>query len=143
MKCYRRGWPNHISTNCTYETDIDGATLPEKRKDVTFQPNYVPTSTATSHQVSAEEFDFEDELDQDEMVQGCQFVQHISPSLSPTYVEDMRGNTKYCLNVKDVNGRINMIWILLDNQSIVHIFWNVMFLVNIQDQQTVWASYQH
>ena len=60
-----------------------------------------------------------------------------------TLVEDMQENTKYCLNMKDANGRINMFWILLDNQSIVHIFWNVMFLVNIQDQQTVWASYQH
>ena len=109
MKCYRCDQPNHISTNCTYEIDIDVATLPEKRKGVTFQPNYVPTSTATSHRhVSAEEFDFEDELDQDEIAQGYQFVQRISSSLSPTFVEDMQGNTKYCLNRKDVNGRINM-----------------------------------
>ena len=25
-----------------------------------------------------------------------------------------------------------MFWILLDNQSTVHIFWDVMFLVNVQ-----------
>ena len=114
MICYGCGRPNHISTNCTYKIEIDVATLPEKCKGVTFQPNYVP-SNATSHHVSAEEFDFEDELDQDDMTQGYQFIEQVTPSLSPTYVEDMQGNTKYYLNMKEVNGRINMFWILLVN----------------------------
>ena len=69
--------------------------------------------------MSAEEFDFEDELDQDDMAQGYQFIPRISPSLFPTYVVDIQGNTKYCLNMKDVNGRIKMFWILLDNQFTV------------------------
>ena len=31
-----------------------------------------------------------------------------------------------------IKGRLNMFGILLDNQSTVNIFWNIMFLVNVR-----------
>jgi hypothetical protein len=53
-------------------------------------------------------------------------------NISTTYVEDMRGNQKYSLNMDHVKARLDRFWILLDNQSTVNIFWNTMFLVNVR-----------
>ena len=45
----------------------------------------------------------------------------------------MQDNPHNCCNMKDTNGCLNMFWIVLYNQeSPVHIFCNVMFLVNVQ-----------
>ena len=75
-------------------------------------------------------FNFDDELDLDDMKQDYGFA-HVG-CIQDDLVEDMRGNDKYCLNMKHVKGRLNPFWVLLDNQSTVNIFWNDMFLVNIR-----------
>jgi hypothetical protein len=49
------------------------------------------------------------------------FVHH---SLSTTYIEDMRGNIKYSLNMNHVKARLDRFWILLDNQSTV--FYSIL-----------------
>ena len=75
-------------------------------------------------------FDFEDELDLDDLKLDYGFA-HVG-CIQDNIIEDMRGNDKYCLNMKHVEGRLNPFWVLLDNQSTVNIFWNDMFLVNIR-----------
>ena len=54
----------------------------------------------------------------------------VHQSIQGTYIEDMRGNPMYSPNMNHVNARLNAFWILLDNQSTVNIFWNVILLVN-------------
>ena len=44
----------------------------------------------------------------------------------------MRGRNTFCMNTNHNNGKLNMFWILLDNQSTVHVFCNTMFLVNVR-----------
>ena len=44
----------------------------------------------------------------------------------------MRGNSTYCLNMDNIKGRLDHLWVLLNNQSTVHIFCNEMFLVNVR-----------
>lgn len=46
------------------------------------------------------------------------------------YVEDMRGVKNYALNI--ISNKLNPSWILLDNQSTIHIFCNPTFLTNVR-----------
>ena len=77
----------------------------------------------------SQDFDFDDELEKDSLMNAYGFVHHSLPS---TYVEDMRGNSTYSLNMDHVKARLDRFWILLDNQSTVNIFWNTMFLINVR-----------
>ena len=78
--------------------------------------------------VHVDDFDFDNELESNEIAYGYQSVQQLQEQKH--YVEDMRGNDRYCLNMKHLKGRLDMLWVLLDNQSTVHVFWNNMFLAN-------------
>ena len=75
------------------------------------------------------EFNYKDELEKDSMMSTYGFIHQSFPE---AYVEDMRGNKSYSLNMNHVRARLNRFWILIDNQSTVNIFWNVMFLVNVR-----------
>jgi hypothetical protein len=85
--------------------------------------------TSTSGTALHQNFNFNDELEKDSLMNAYGFVHH---SLPTTYIEDMRGNIKYSLNMNHVKARLDRFWILLDNQSTVNIFWNTMFLVNVR-----------
>eukprot|EP00536_Pseudo-nitzschia_multiseries_P007176 jgi/Psemu1/17289/gm1.17289_g len=85
--------------------------------------------------VSVDEFDIaQQELEQDEMELTYGFFHlgytSIQDEFEPTYFEDIWGNNWYCLNMNYVKGCLNLFWILLDNQSTIHYFFNTMFLVN-------------
>ena len=45
-------------------------------------------------------------------------------------IEDLSKATNSALNA--IDGRLNPFWILLDNQSTVHVFYNTIFLRNIR-----------
>ena len=79
-------------------------------------------------QARVDNFDFVDELGSDKIAYGYQFVQQLYPSRSEHYV---RENNRYYLNMKHLKGRLDIFWVLLNNQFTVHIFWNTIFLVNI------------
>eukprot|EP00536_Pseudo-nitzschia_multiseries_P002497 jgi/Psemu1/5685/gm1.5685_g len=70
-------------------------------KESTERP-YSPTKQGQVHAIVGEEtvkeeVKFEDKLDQDCYYSAYQFTQ---TTIAPTYIEDMRGNAKYCLNMK-------------------------------------------
>ena len=75
-------------------------------------------------------FNFKDKLGLDNMKLDLGFA-HVGCT-QDNIIEDIRGNDKYCLNMKHVKGRLNPFWVLLDNQSTVNILENDMFLVNIR-----------
>ena len=74
------------------------------------------------------------------MIHGYGFVQ-IPTTLGTTYIEDMRGNFNYSLNLKHVEAQLCDHWVLLDNQSTVHIFFNVAMLVNVRKTFSKLALY--
>ena len=76
-------------------------------------------------EVDVDDFNFDDELESDEVAYGYQFVQRFPAQQN--YVEDMRGNGRYYLNMKHLKGRLDMFWVLLDNKSTVHIFGTLCF----------------
>ena len=41
-------------------------------------------------------------------------------------------NIDHVFNNNNKKGRLPALWILLDNQSTVNVFWNTMFLVNVR-----------
>ena len=49
-------------------------------------------------EVDVDDFDFDDELESDEVAYRYQFVQRFPEQQN--YVEGMRGNGRYCLNMK-------------------------------------------
>ena len=71
--------------------------------------------------------DYDDSLDDGDY----DFSFAIYGSLMTTITADFRTNTGHVLN-NISRGRLPDSWILLDNQSTVNIFWNVMFLVNVR-----------
>ena len=77
----------------------------------------VSTQEDDESDVDVNDFDFDDDLESDEIAYGYQFVQQLPEQKH--YLEDMRGNDTYCLNMKDLKGRLDMFWVLLDNQSTV------------------------
>mmetsp|Transcript_13563 Transcript_13563/g.31684 ORF Transcript_13563/g.31684 Transcript_13563/m.31684 type:complete len:185 (-) Transcript_13563:43-597(-) len=118
-------------------TNVKGEPIDPEVKELPFKPHTTTGRTFTTigeeegssdGEVSIEEFNFEDELEQDSYYLAYQFIQ----SIQPNYLEDMQGNQRYCLNMNHVRGRLRMFWVLLDNQSTIHIFWNTMFLVNVR-----------
>eukprot|EP00536_Pseudo-nitzschia_multiseries_P010272 jgi/Psemu1/25476/gm1.25476_g len=129
--CYKCGREDHITPSCTKTTTVDGDRI---HPDSNTRP-YSPRNTGTSHvhfadqaqAASLDDFGFSKELDQDDYFTAYQFTQSTA-----VYTENMRGNPRYCLTMKDVQGRLESFWwVLIDNQSTVHIFWNAMFLVNV------------
>ena len=72
--------------------------------------------------------DYDDEYDGDDY--DHQFV--IYGSLSQELTVDFRTNTGHILNNNNRKGRLPALWMLLDNQSTVNVFWNIMFLVNVR-----------
>eukprot|EP00536_Pseudo-nitzschia_multiseries_P008967 jgi/Psemu1/21944/gm1.21944_g len=124
---YRCGCENHISPECLYTTKKDGTQINDKKTlELEQQGNNANFGTALMQ--SSDDFDFEDKLDQDDYDTAYAFIQQSIPG---TYTADMNRNHMYCINTKHVKGRLDDFWILLDNQSIVHIFWNEMFLLNV------------
>ena len=137
MTCYRCRRVGHYASKCKETKHLNGSVLPPKKKTIRFD-----TKTDTNLMVRGDidatgedqdreiSFNFDDELDLDDMKRDYGFA-HVG-CIQDDLVEDMRGNDKYCLNMKHVKGRLNPFWVLLDNQSTVNIFWNDMFLVNIR-----------
>eukprot|EP00536_Pseudo-nitzschia_multiseries_P012009 jgi/Psemu1/30666/gm1.30666_g len=108
--CYQCDCDNHISPECPYTTkkDEDNA------------------NSGTALVQSSDDFDFKDELDQDDYATAYAFIQRSLPDMCTA---GMTRNHRYCMNTKHVRGRLDDFWILLDNQSTVHIFCNEMFFL--------------
>ena len=100
MTCYRCGRDGHISPKCEYTTDVHGNKLDAK---VTFADKVKHGAQTTSHhiqcvstqedgesefEVDVDNFDFDDELESDEVAYGYQFAQRFPDQKH--YVEDMR-----------------------------------------------------
>eukprot|EP00536_Pseudo-nitzschia_multiseries_P000703 jgi/Psemu1/1596/gm1.1596_g len=125
--CYRCDLDNHISPKCPYTTKKDGRQINDKKTLQLEQQEDNANSGITLVQ-SSDDFDFEDELDQDDYATAYAFIQQLLPDMCTA---NMTRNHMYCMNTKHVRGRLDDFWILLDNQLTVHIFCKEMFLLNV------------
>ena len=80
FKCYRCGRKGHIATTCTETREEDGSPIDHREQDGTNLINI---------QTEPDEFDFDNELEQDDMEQGYHFTPYC---MSSVYNEDIRGN---------------------------------------------------
>ena len=102
----RCGWKGHIATTCMETTREDGSVIGEREQDATNLMN---------DQAKPDVFDFDNELEQDNMEEGYHFTQYC---MSVVYNEDIRGKNQHCLNEKDTKGRLKKSWIYIVGQSV-------------------------
>ena len=102
-----------------------------KKNKESGEQHVINSEIVDSESAKAEDFNFEDVLDEDECEAGYGFCTvGINSNSHLKVVEDLRGMDDHVFNQKG-KGKLNQFDVLFDNQSTVNVFWNTMFLVNV------------
>eukprot|EP00536_Pseudo-nitzschia_multiseries_P005984 jgi/Psemu1/14155/gm1.14155_g len=144
LTCYQCGRTRHIAPVCKETTKKDGGPIdgpPGKKSHVRLTTMVMNESEEEEdNSVSPEGFDTDSDqdkssnldnyLDNDEDAYKVGWT--FTTSGKSVIVEDLRAKHHHTFN-QTKKGKLNKYWILLDNQSIVHVFCTKDFLTNIRE----------
>ena len=124
-----------MSPDCTFTIKTDGLPTNKEKKclqkiqddrKAARESTIVGTTGTTLVKIDDLVENWEDQLDAEDY--GFSF--NIVASLKEIVVENLKGQDRHAFN--QCQSHINIYWILLDNQSTVHVFFDVHFLVNVR-----------